>query len=89
VPVGVGVNTGIAYVGSIGQESDTELTAMGDIVNVTARLSSVAGAGEILVTAASAAAAGLDSGLERRMLDLKGKSEQVEVVVLGQPASPS
>jgi adenylate cyclase len=88
VPIGVGVNTGIAYVGSIGQESDTELTAMGDIVNVTARLSSVAGAGEILVTAASAAEAGLDSGLERRVLELKGKSEPVEVVVLGQPASP-
>jgi adenylate cyclase len=89
VPIGVGVNTGIAYVGSIGEENDTELTAMGDIVNVTARLSSVAGAGEILVTAAGAVAAGLDSGLERRVLELKGKSEPVEVVVLGQPASPS
>ncbi len=82
VPIGVGVNTGIAYVGSIGEENDTELTAMGDIVNVTARRSSVAGAGAILVTAAGAAAAGLDSGLERRLLDLKGKSEPVEVVVL-------
>ena len=82
VPVGVGVNTGIAYVGSIGEESETELTAMGDIVNVTARLSSVAAAGETLVAAASAAAAGLDSGLERRTLDLKGQTEPVEVVVL-------
>jgi adenylate cyclase len=82
VPVGVGVNTGVAYVGSIGEENDTELTAMGDIVNVTARLSSVAAAGEILVGTATAAAAGLPPGLERRMLDLKGKSEPVEVVVL-------
>ena len=82
VPVGVGVNTGVAYVGSIGEETTTELTAMGDIVNVTARLSSVAGAGQILVGAATAAAAGLAPGLERRMLDLKGKSEPVEVVVL-------
>jgi adenylate cyclase len=89
VPVGVGVNTGIAYVGSIGEENDTELTAMGDMVNVTARLSSVAGAGEILVTAASAAAAGLDAALERRVLDLKGKTERVEVVVLGEPVSTS
>jgi class 3 adenylate cyclase len=62
---------------------------MGDIVNVTARLSSVAGAGEVLVAAASAAAAGLGSGLERRVLELKGKSEPVEVVVVGLPASPS
>jgi class 3 adenylate cyclase len=41
-----------------------------------------AGAGEVLVTAASAAAAGLDSDLERRVLELKGKSEPIEVVVL-------
>ena len=83
VPVGVGVNTGIAYVGSIGQENNTEFTAMGDIVNVTARLSSVAAAGEILVTADAATAAGLDTRLERRALELKGKTEPVEVVVLG------
>jgi len=82
VPVGVGVNTGIAYVGSIGEESDTELTAMGDIVNVTARLSSVAAAGEILVGAAAADAAGLVAELERRSLELKGKTEPVDVVVL-------
>jgi len=87
VPVGVGVNSGTAYVGSIGQGDDTELTAMGDIVNVTARLSSVASAGEILVTTAGAAAAGLEPGLERRSLQLKGKTEPVEVVVLGRTAS--
>ena len=87
VPVGVGVNTGVAYVGSIGEEGNTELTAMGDIVNVTARLSSVAGAGEILVGAATAAAAGLPQGLERRSLHLKGKSEPVDVVVLAEAPS--
>ena len=69
VPVGVGVNTGNAYVGSIGHGSDTELTAMGDVVNTTARLSSVASAGEILVTLSAAAGAGLPlEGLERRSL---------------------
>jgi class 3 adenylate cyclase len=60
---------------------------MGDMVNVTARLSSVAAAGEALVTAAGAEAAGLEPGLERRMLALKGKTEPVEVVVLRLPAS--
>ena len=45
--IGIGVNTGVAYVGSIGDSSDTELTAMGDVVNVTARLASVAAAGEV------------------------------------------
>lgn len=82
VPIGIGVNTGVAYVGSIGDSSDTEMTAMGDIVNVTARLSSVAGAGEILVATPAAAAAGLSPGLPRRSLQLKGKSQTTEVVVL-------
>jgi adenylate cyclase len=83
VPVGVGVNTGTAYVGSVGQGPDTELTAMGDVVNTTARLSSVAAAGEILVTAAAAASAGLSAEtLERRSLPLKGKSAPTDVLVL-------
>jgi adenylate cyclase len=83
LPVGVGVNTGLAYVGAVGEGPDTELTAMGDTVNTTARLASAAGAGEILVTATAAANAdlvGID--VERRTLALKGKSEPVEVQVL-------
>ena len=82
VPIGIGVNSGVAYVGAIGDSSDTEMTAMGDVVNVTARLSSVAAAGEILVTTASAAAAGLPGDLPRRSLQLKGKSQTTEVVVV-------
>ena len=89
VPIGIGVNTGVAYVGSIGDASDTEMTAMGDVVNVTARLASVAGAGEILVTSSAAAAAGLPADLPRRSLELKGKSHQTDVVVVTQPRSGS
>jgi adenylate cyclase len=82
VPIGIGVNTGVAYVGSIGDGSDTEMTAMGDVVNVTARLSSVAAAGEILITASAAAAAGLPADLPHRSLHLKGKSQITDVVVV-------
>lgn len=82
VPIGIGVNTGVAYVGSIGDGSDTEMTAMGDVVNVTARLASVAAAGEALVTTAAAAAAGLPDELPRRSLHLKGKSQATDVVVV-------
>lgn len=82
IPIGAGVSTGTAYVGSIGNGPDAELTAMGDIVNTTARLASAAGAGEILVTARAAAAAGLPEPLERRSLRLKGKSGPTEVAVL-------
>ncbi len=83
LPVGIGVNTAVAYVGSVGLGMDAEMTAMGDAVNTTARLSSVAAAGEILVPVEAAAKARLPTeGLERRSLDLKGKTHAIEALVL-------
>jgi len=83
IPIGIGVNSGIAFVGSVGQGPDTELTAMGDTVNVAARLASAAGPGEVLVTLEAAQAGGLDlGGRELRDLELKGKSARTSVVVL-------
>jgi adenylate cyclase len=91
VPVGVGVHTGRAWVGAVGDEAHTELTAIGDTVNVTARLASAAVAGEVIVSGDAARAAGLDATLERRALDLKGKTTPTEVVSLriGPAAAPS
>ena len=82
IPVGAGVHTGAAWVGAVGDGVHTTITALGDAVNTAARLASAAGPGEILVTTAAAGAAGLDPGLERRTLDLKGKQDVVEVVSL-------
>jgi adenylate cyclase len=82
VPVGAGVHTGMAWMGAVGEGSQTQLTAVGDAVNTTARLASVAGAGEILVTVDAARAAGLEPDLPRRSLELKGKQEVTEVVTL-------
>jgi adenylate cyclase len=90
VPVGAGVHTGTAWVGAVGEGTHTTLTALGDAVNTAARLASAAGVGEILVTTAAAAAAGLDSDLPRRTLELKGKQEGVEVLSLTvAPAVPA
>lgn len=82
VPVGAGVHTGPAWVGSVGDGPRTELTVLGDNVNITARLATAAQAGEVLVTTEAATAAGLDANLERRRLELKGKQQLTEVVSL-------
>lgn len=84
IPVGVGVHTGIAFVGSIGSEGTfTDFTALGDNANVAARLASQARPGEALISEAAYAAAGLNLGnAEQRQLELKGKSEPVGVRVL-------
>ena len=86
VPLGVGVHTGRAWVGAVGDEAHTEVTALGDAVNVTARLASAAAAGEVLVTNAAASKAGLDPALEHRTLTLKGRAAGMGVLVL-RPAS--
>lgn len=85
VPVGVGIHTGIAWVGSIAGASKTsaDFTALGDNVNIAARLASKAGPGEVLISEATFNAARLETGeLEKRDLELKGKSETVSVRVL-------
>ena len=83
VAVGAGVHTGVAFVGTVGDGAHVELTALGDPVNVAARLASAAGAGEILVTLTAARAAKLAAdGLERRDLELKGKSASTSVLVI-------
>jgi adenylate cyclase len=84
LPIGVGVHTGVAYVGVVsGAEGTvTDVTALGDNVNTTARLASSAGPGEALISEAAYSAGDLDLGnMARRQLELKGKSEPVGVHV--------
>ncbi len=83
IPVGVGVHTGIAFVGSVISEGIAEITALGDAVNLAARLASVAGPGEVVISEESRLAAGFSTeGLESRDLQLKGKSEPVKAWIL-------
>jgi adenylate cyclase len=85
LPVGIGVHTGPAYVGIVGgsEGEPQDFTALGDSVNVTARLASLAGPGEILISEAACEAAGLGGeALESRQLELKGRSEPMGVRVL-------
>ncbi|TMD18336.1 MAG: hypothetical protein E6I98_11965 [Chloroflexi bacterium] len=76
--VRVGINSGPVVVGVVGTESANEYTAMGDTVNVAARMQGNARPGSVLVTSAthrfvSALVESVDVG----MLELKGKSDAV------------
>jgi adenylate cyclase len=85
IPVGVGIHTGPAWVGSIVGASGAaaDFTALGDNVNIAARLASRAGPGEILASEATCHAAGIVTHrLEKRELELKGKRGLVTVRVL-------
>jgi adenylate cyclase len=60
-----------------------DITAIGDAVNVTARFSSLAAAGEVLVSEYAYQASGLDLGEpQRRRVELKGRAAPMEVRVL-------
>lgn len=84
ISLGVGVHTGTAFVGSVGSaEGTTDITVLGDTPNTAARLSSKAQVGEILISESAFLSAEMAVGaLEKRSLDLKGKSQAVTVYVL-------
>jgi adenylate cyclase len=84
IPVGVGVHAGVAYFGAMGSEDGlVNISAVGDEVNLAARLASKAAAGEIILSEQALAKAGVDgSALESRRLELKGISEPVTVRVM-------
>ena len=85
IPVGAGIHTGVAYVGSVGASGEiSDFTALGDVVNSTARLASLAGCrraprvdGRGLARASCTA-----DGLERRAVDVRGREKGLEVLVI-------
>lgn len=85
VPIGIGVHTGVAYIGTMGgaDNSIMDVRALGDNVNITARLCSKASSGVAFISEAAFARAELAFDvLEHRHVELKGKSDPVDVRVL-------
>jgi adenylate cyclase len=85
IPVGAGVHTGQAFVGTVGVEGtdDYDVTVLGDVANVTGRLASLARQGEILVSEDAYRSAGIDLGdPERRTIELRGRTAPLDARVI-------
>jgi adenylate cyclase len=82
VLVGAGIHSGEAFVGTVGAGDKLDFSALGDTVNVAARLGSDAGAGELLISDAAWQASGREGDPERRSLAVKGRTEPLDVIVL-------
>jgi len=78
--IGIGVASGEEFVGNVGGGGYKDFTAVGDVTNTAARLTSVARDGEIIIDAPTyeAVARGYPDA-ERQQLALKGKRAWVDV----------
>jgi len=85
----VGINTGLAIVEGLGGDS-TQVDALGDAINVAARMQSAARPGTVLVTSESwRSASAVYEGIALGGLEIKGKAERVEAwEVQGRRAEP-
>lgn len=83
VPVGVGVHTGLAYVGATNSSGGgADISILGDAVNTAARIATQAAAGELLISNDTVQQAGIPNNeMECRDLQLKGKSTPVRTWV--------
>jgi adenylate cyclase len=83
LPVGAGVHTGLSYIGTVGKPSGAiDMTALGDVPNIAARLASHAEPGEVVVSEDVCQAASIDfSGQEGRRLRVKGRQNEIMVRV--------
>lgn len=83
LPVGVAANAGVAFVGNVGSGTVLDFTALGDAVNVGARLQSFASPGEVVLSSdLYELIAQAHPGARTEVLQVKGRSEPVPAAVL-------
>jgi len=84
IEAGIGIHSGITYVGSVTTHSGvSDVSILGDTVNIAARLVSQARGGEIVISEEVRKGADLSRDtIESRRLVLKGKSEEMDVWVI-------
>lgn len=82
LPLGIGLHAGPAYVGNVGGDR-VDFTALGDTVNIAARLQSQAMGGEVVLSVDAYDTAGADVPQgELRTLELEGRSDSLAVRVV-------
>jgi adenylate cyclase len=80
VPVGIGIDAGIAYIGNVGSDYLVDFTALGDPVNTAQSIQSHARAGELLASSAAFAAIAQEFPAgDAYPIAVKGKDESVWV----------
>ena len=88
LPVGIGVHAGPAYVGKVGSGNVNDFTALGDTINVAARLQAEAAAGEIVISEpVYQEVATRYPDLEQRVVTLRGKGEPISIRII-RPEAP-
>lgn len=87
LPLGVGVNAGIAYVGNVGSADFVDFTALGDTVNTAARLQSEAQPGDVVVRGdLYQIVAAAYPHADQRTVTLRGKEAPLSIHVLHSPS---
>lgn len=83
IAIGIGINTGEAVLGSMGSSARKDYTAIGDAVNIGARLCSAAEKGEIVLSESTQTkvAADFDTKLKGHA-KLKGKSQPMPIYLV-------
>jgi len=82
IHVGVGVNVGDAVLGAMGSQERMDYTAIGDTVNLAARMCSAAKPGEVLITEAVRTAAQSPAGVRleaKEPIRVKGKPDPIAI----------
>ncbi len=83
VPIGVAANAGIAFVGNVGSGTVVDFTALGDAVNVGARLQEHAAPGEVVLADELYRLVATERpGARSELVQVRGRDEPVPVSIL-------